>query len=109
MPPTEVAAPAHAPVTPTFTQAAMRFAVSFAALIGLSLLLADSETESLTACARCDTAKAPDIGHSVPVLEGTAGGPIFPGREAPLPCTGRFSLPKQTSCHKHPKANCGSV
>ena len=40
MPPTEVAAPVFAPVTPTFTQAAVRFAVSFAALIGLSLLLA---------------------------------------------------------------------
>ncbi len=40
MPPTEVAAPVFAPVTPTFTQAAVRFAVCFAALIGLSLLLA---------------------------------------------------------------------
>ena len=33
-------APVFAPATPTFTQAAVRFAVSFAALIGLSLLLA---------------------------------------------------------------------
>ena len=40
MPPTEVAAPVFASVTPTFTQAAVRFVVSFAALIGLSLLLA---------------------------------------------------------------------
>jgi hypothetical protein len=40
MPPTEVAAPVFAPATPTFTQAAIRFVVSFAALIGLSLLLA---------------------------------------------------------------------
>jgi hypothetical protein len=40
MPPTEVAVPVFAPVTPTFTQAAVRFAVSFAALISLSLLLA---------------------------------------------------------------------
>ncbi|MBQ0820147.1 hypothetical protein KBI52_07970 [Microvirga sp. HBU67558] len=40
MPPTEVAAPVFAPATPTFTQAAVRFVVSFAALIGLSLLLA---------------------------------------------------------------------
>ena len=40
MPSTEVAAPVFAPVTPTFTQAAIRFVVSFAALIGLSLLLA---------------------------------------------------------------------
>ncbi|EIM31082.1 hypothetical protein [Microvirga lotononidis] len=41
MPPTEVAAPIFAPAhAPTFTQAAMRFVVSFAALIGLSLLLA---------------------------------------------------------------------
>ena len=40
MPPTEVAAPVFAPAGPTFTQAAVRFAVSFAALIGLSLLLA---------------------------------------------------------------------
>ncbi|WP_256451965.1 hypothetical protein [Microvirga sp. VF16] len=40
MPPTEIVAPAHSPVAPTFTQAAIRFAVSFAALIGLSLLLA---------------------------------------------------------------------
>jgi hypothetical protein len=40
MPPTEVAAPVFAPVTPTFSQAAVRFVVSFAALIGLSLLLA---------------------------------------------------------------------
>lgn len=40
MPPTEVAASVFAPVTPTFAQAAVRFAISFAALIGLSLLLA---------------------------------------------------------------------
>ena len=41
MPPTEVAAPVFAPTpAPTFTQAAVRFVVSFAALIGLSLLLA---------------------------------------------------------------------
>jgi len=40
MPPTEVAAPVFAPVTPTFAQAAVRFAVCFAILIGLSLLLA---------------------------------------------------------------------
>ena len=40
MPPTDVAAPVFAPVTPTFSQAAVRFVVSFAALIGLSLLLA---------------------------------------------------------------------
>jgi hypothetical protein len=40
MPPTEVAAPVFAPPAPTFTRAAVRFAVSFAALIGLSLLLA---------------------------------------------------------------------
>ena len=40
MPPTEVAAPDYSPAAPTFTQAAVRFAVSFAALIGLSLLLA---------------------------------------------------------------------
>jgi hypothetical protein len=40
MPQTQVAAPDHSPTTPTFTQAAVRFAVSFAALIGLSLLLA---------------------------------------------------------------------
>ena len=41
MPPTEVAAPVFAPTpTPTFTQAAVRFVVAFAALIGLSLLLA---------------------------------------------------------------------
>jgi hypothetical protein len=40
MPQTQVAAPDHSPATPTFTQAAVRFAVSFAALIGLSLLLA---------------------------------------------------------------------
>lgn len=40
MPPTEVAAPVFAPAAPTFTQAAVRFAISFAALIGLSLLLA---------------------------------------------------------------------
>ncbi|WP_201838479.1 hypothetical protein [Microvirga zambiensis] len=40
MPPTEVAAPIFAPThAPTFTQAAARFVVSFAALIGLSLLL----------------------------------------------------------------------
>jgi hypothetical protein len=37
---TQVAAPDHSPATPTFTQAAVRFAVSFVALIGLSLLLA---------------------------------------------------------------------
>jgi hypothetical protein len=37
---TQVAAPATSPAAPTFTQAAVRFAVSFAALIGLSLLLA---------------------------------------------------------------------
>jgi hypothetical protein len=38
---TEVAAPDFPPVTaPTFTQAAVRFVVSFAALLGLSLLLA---------------------------------------------------------------------
>ena len=36
MPPTDVAAPVFAPVT----QAAVRFAVCFAALIGLSLMLA---------------------------------------------------------------------
>jgi hypothetical protein len=36
----QVAAPDHSPAAPTFTQAAVRFAVSFAALIGLSLLLA---------------------------------------------------------------------
>jgi len=35
-----VAVPVLAPVIPTFTQAAVRFAISFAALIGLSLLLA---------------------------------------------------------------------
>ena len=41
MPPTEVAAPVFAPThAPTFTQAAVRFIVSFATLIGLSLLLA---------------------------------------------------------------------
>jgi len=40
MPPTEVAVPVLAPVIPSFTQAAMRFAVCFAALIGLSPLLA---------------------------------------------------------------------
>ncbi|WP_262299925.1 hypothetical protein [Microvirga sesbaniae] len=41
MPPTEIAAPVFAPThAPTFTQAAVRFVVSFAALIGLSLLLA---------------------------------------------------------------------
>ena len=40
MPPTEAAAPVFTPVTPTFTQAAVRFVISFAALIGLSLLLA---------------------------------------------------------------------
>ncbi|MBQ0821257.1 hypothetical protein KBI52_13710 [Microvirga sp. HBU67558] len=41
MPPTEVAAPVFVPThAPTFTQAAVRFVVSFAALIGLSLLLA---------------------------------------------------------------------
>ena len=41
MPPTEVAAPVFAAThAPTFTQAAVRFVVSFAALIGLSLLLA---------------------------------------------------------------------
>jgi hypothetical protein len=37
---TQVATPDHSPAAPTFTQAAVRFAVSFAALIGLSLLLA---------------------------------------------------------------------
>ncbi|QRM33217.1 hypothetical protein [Microvirga sp. VF16] len=36
----EVATPALSPVAPTFTQAAVRFGVCFAALIGLSLLLA---------------------------------------------------------------------
>jgi hypothetical protein len=36
---TQVATPATSPA-PTFTQATIRFAVSFAALIGLSLLLA---------------------------------------------------------------------
>jgi hypothetical protein len=40
MPPTEVAAPVFAPAAPTFTQAAVRFVISFTALIGLSLLLA---------------------------------------------------------------------
>jgi hypothetical protein len=41
MPQTEVAAPAFSPVpAPTFTAAAIRFAVSLAALIGISLLLA---------------------------------------------------------------------
>jgi len=41
MPPTEAAAPVFAPTpAPTFTQAAVRFVVSFTALIGLSLLLA---------------------------------------------------------------------
>ncbi|WP_256451927.1 hypothetical protein [Microvirga sp. VF16] len=41
MPQTEVAASNFPPAaTPTFTQAAVRFVVSFAALIGLSLLLA---------------------------------------------------------------------
>ncbi|WP_201842253.1 hypothetical protein [Microvirga zambiensis] len=40
MPPLEVAAPVFAPVTPTFTRAAVRFVVAFAALLGLSLLLA---------------------------------------------------------------------
>jgi len=40
MPPTEAAALVFAPATPTFTRAAVRFVVSFAALIGLSLLLA---------------------------------------------------------------------
>ncbi len=37
---TQVATPATSPAAPTFTQAAVRFSVSFAALIGLSLLLA---------------------------------------------------------------------
>jgi hypothetical protein len=40
MPPTQVAASDYSPAAPTFSQAAVRFAVSFAALIGLSLLLA---------------------------------------------------------------------
>ena len=40
MPPTQVAASDYSPAAPTFRQAAVRFAVSFAALIGLSLLLA---------------------------------------------------------------------
>ena len=40
MPPTEVAAPVFAPAAPTFTRAAIRFTVSFAAVIGLSLRLA---------------------------------------------------------------------
>jgi hypothetical protein len=40
MSPIQVATPAPSPAAPTFTQAAVRFAVSFAALIGLSLLLA---------------------------------------------------------------------
>jgi hypothetical protein len=39
---TEVTAPAFSPVpAPTFTAAALRFIVSLAALIGVSLLLAD--------------------------------------------------------------------
>jgi hypothetical protein len=37
---TQVVTPEHSPAAPTFTQAAVRFTVSFAALIGLSLLLA---------------------------------------------------------------------
>jgi len=37
---TQVATPATSPAASTFTQAAVRFTVSFAALIGLSLLLA---------------------------------------------------------------------
>jgi hypothetical protein len=40
MSPIQVATPDPPPAVPTFTQAAVRFAVSFAALIGLSLLLA---------------------------------------------------------------------
>ncbi|WP_281024374.1 hypothetical protein [Microvirga calopogonii] len=41
MPPIEAATPVFAPMhVPTFTQAAVRFVVSFTALIGLSLLLA---------------------------------------------------------------------
>ena len=37
---TQVAASDYSPDAPTFTQAAVRFVLSFAALIGLSLLLA---------------------------------------------------------------------
>ena len=37
---TQAAASDYSPASPTFTQAAVRFVVSFAALIGLSLLLA---------------------------------------------------------------------
>jgi hypothetical protein len=37
---TQVATPDHSPTAPTFTQATVRFAVSFAVLIGVSLLLA---------------------------------------------------------------------
>ena len=48
------------------------------------------------ACAHCDTAKAIDFRHSVPVLEGTAGGPIssLEGKRL-CDCTGRFSLPER--------------
>ena len=37
---TQVAAPDYSPASPSFTRAAVRFVISFAALIGLSLLLA---------------------------------------------------------------------
>ena len=34
------------------------------------------------------------------ILEGGLGADILPGREAPLPCTGHFSLPGRTTRHR---------